>query len=183
MSVSRSRCQQVPTVTFVIALVLPYEGPRLAEESWILTIWGDIRVMLHHRGSDPLCYKAGQAIAQLIILPCSSVMPTPVEQLDDTSRGIGGFGSTDAVAPAVEPWGARSIHLAETQKRYGRTAPHTQSEYVDRNDPQQLHAPIDTRHDVMSTVTYYTDHRHRVLAAKQEKQATRHRTLCSARDD
>ena len=53
---------------------------------------GDVSVMLRYHGdSDGRClpfhYSAGQAIAQLIILPCSSASPTQVTALDSTTRG------------------------------------------------------------------------------------------------
>ena len=47
---------------------------------------GDINVMLRYNVPEPLQYNVGQAIAQLIVLPYSSVTPTPAAQLDDRSR-------------------------------------------------------------------------------------------------
>lgn len=54
--------------------------------------------------SGPILLRAGERVAQLVILP--AVFPTPVEadvSADETSRGAGGLGSTGTVAlPAEE---------------------------------------------------------------------------------
>ncbi|HMG34162.1 MAG TPA: dUTP diphosphatase [Blastocatellia bacterium] len=43
---------------------------------------------------EPFRIKRGERIAQLVIQRVEQVMAFQVEQLDDTSRGDGGFGST-----------------------------------------------------------------------------------------
>ena len=55
---------------------------------------GSIRVKLYNHTLDPYRFKAGDKIAQLVILPC--VMPhlELVDNLSPTDRGDGGFGST-----------------------------------------------------------------------------------------
>jgi len=40
-------------------------------------------------------FEPGKAILQLVILPIPKIEPTWVDELSDTSRGSGGFGSTD----------------------------------------------------------------------------------------
>ena len=42
------------------------------------------------------CYKAGDRVAQLIIMPYPEIEFEEVEELSDTDRGEGGFGSTGA---------------------------------------------------------------------------------------
>ena len=42
------------------------------------------------------CYKVGDRIGQLIIMPYPQVQFEEVEELSDTDRGSGGFGSTGA---------------------------------------------------------------------------------------
>lgn len=55
---------------------------------------GPIKVCLFNHGGSKYEVKAGDKIAQLVILPC--VMPhlELVNSLDDTDRGDAGFGST-----------------------------------------------------------------------------------------
>ena len=56
---------------------------------------GEIAVVLINHGKIPFTYKQENAIAQLIIyrheIPCLKL----VDNLDDTERGVSGFGSTD----------------------------------------------------------------------------------------
>ena len=42
------------------------------------------------------CYKVGDRVGQLIIMPYPQVQFEEVEELSDTDRGSGGFGSTGA---------------------------------------------------------------------------------------
>ncbi len=55
---------------------------------------GSIAVKLYNHTNEPYHFKAGDKIAQLVILPC--VMPhlELVDHLEETDRGDGGFGST-----------------------------------------------------------------------------------------
>ncbi|MDF9825994.1 dUTP pyrophosphatase [Ereboglobus sp. PH5-5] len=55
---------------------------------------GELGVVLLNTSQEPVLFKKGDRIAQFIIEKCA--YPTPVEagELDDTSRGAGGFGST-----------------------------------------------------------------------------------------
>ena len=55
---------------------------------------GSIRVKLYNHTHQPYKFKAGDKIAQLVILPC--VMPhlELVDSLEETDRGDNGFGST-----------------------------------------------------------------------------------------
>lgn len=55
---------------------------------------GSIRVKLYNHKHEPYQFKAGDKIAQLVLLPC--VMPHLefVDILEETDRGDGGFGST-----------------------------------------------------------------------------------------
>ena len=45
-------------------------------------------------GLDSLSYKVGDRIAQIIILPYPQVVFIESEELSETERGSGGFGST-----------------------------------------------------------------------------------------
>ena len=44
--------------------------------------------------SEPYTINPGERIAQLVILPVSLIEPVEVDELDETERGAGGFGST-----------------------------------------------------------------------------------------
>ena len=51
-------------------------------------------VYLHDHGSEPQTIEDGGRIAQLVITPYLFAEFEPVNELDDTTRGSGGFGST-----------------------------------------------------------------------------------------
>ncbi len=55
---------------------------------------GEYIVALHNDGSQPKVVKNGDRIAQLVVMPYLSVEFNEVDELDETDRGAGGFGST-----------------------------------------------------------------------------------------
>lgn len=55
---------------------------------------GSIKVPLHNDSGSLVSYDKHERIAQLIIQPYPEVTLTEVDDLDDTERGEGGFGST-----------------------------------------------------------------------------------------
>ena len=55
---------------------------------------GEIMVALHNHGSQMQTIANGDRIAQMIITPVITPAYTWAENLDDTNRGEGGFGST-----------------------------------------------------------------------------------------
>jgi dUTP pyrophosphatase len=55
---------------------------------------GEVMVLLIHLGTEAVVIERGMRIAQLVIAPVTQAVIEAVETLDDTSRGIGGFGST-----------------------------------------------------------------------------------------
>lgn len=55
---------------------------------------GEIMVALQNNGDQPYQICAGDRIAQLTITPVIQANISMVEDLDDTERGSGGFGST-----------------------------------------------------------------------------------------
>ena len=55
---------------------------------------GEVMIHLFNFGRDKVELKIYEAIAQLVILPCWTGQPEEVEDLDETKRGDGGFGST-----------------------------------------------------------------------------------------
>ena len=59
---------------------------------------GELGVILINLGEEPVQINAGDKIAQLIIETCHRCKFVEVADLNNTDRGVGGFGSTD-VAP------------------------------------------------------------------------------------
>ena len=55
---------------------------------------GELMVALHNHGDYTEEIFVGERIAQLLVMPYYKVMFTEVDSLDDTERGVGGFGST-----------------------------------------------------------------------------------------
>lgn len=55
---------------------------------------GEVRVVMANLGKEPFSVQKGMKIAQMLIQPVETLEIVEVEELDDTSRGEGGFGST-----------------------------------------------------------------------------------------
>lgn len=55
---------------------------------------GSIKVKLYNHGGYDYRVEAGDKISQLVILPVCKPELEVVESLEDTERGVGGFGST-----------------------------------------------------------------------------------------
>ncbi|MBQ9162061.1 MAG: dUTP diphosphatase [Clostridia bacterium] len=55
---------------------------------------GEIMVALHNHGDTDRTVSGGDRVAQLLIMPVEQAVFNVVDDLDDTQRGEGGFGST-----------------------------------------------------------------------------------------
>lgn len=55
---------------------------------------GEIKVPLHNHSDKRQIIDVGDRIAQLVIQPISLCTPVEVEELDETDRDVGGFGSS-----------------------------------------------------------------------------------------
>lgn len=55
---------------------------------------GDLGVLMINLGSEPVTIAHGDRIAQAVIAPVQRAAFTEVASLDDSTRGVGGFGST-----------------------------------------------------------------------------------------
>ena len=55
---------------------------------------GEVKVALINMGDDAFAVKNGDRIAQMVISPVIQAEIEPAEELSDTERGKGGFGST-----------------------------------------------------------------------------------------
>jgi dUTP pyrophosphatase len=58
---------------------------------------GEVLVPLINLGPEPYTLAHGTRIAQLVIAPVSRVTVVESDALDETARGVGGFGSTGMV--------------------------------------------------------------------------------------
>lgn len=55
---------------------------------------GEVKVILINLGEDDFVITRGERIAQLVVAPVTQPAFELVEELDETQRGTGGFGST-----------------------------------------------------------------------------------------
>lgn len=55
---------------------------------------GEVHVALHNHSAVPQTVNPGERVAQLLITPVYTPGFCQVEELDNTARGAGGFGST-----------------------------------------------------------------------------------------
>ena len=55
---------------------------------------GELKVILINHGSDAFAVRRGDRVAQLVLAPVTRASWLKVEELDQTLRGEGGFGST-----------------------------------------------------------------------------------------
>lgn len=55
---------------------------------------GEIIVALYNHSKETAVIQSGERIAQMVVTPFLSVQYEEVEELSDTKRGTGGFGST-----------------------------------------------------------------------------------------
>jgi dUTP pyrophosphatase len=58
---------------------------------------GEVKVPMINLGREPYVVKHGARIAQMVIAPVAHAKVVTVADLDDTGRGVGGFGSTGGV--------------------------------------------------------------------------------------
>lgn len=65
-------------------------SPGTIDESYV----GVIGVILMNLGEAPVTVYAGDRIAQLVVAPTTKVVPIEVNEIGETERGTGGFGST-----------------------------------------------------------------------------------------
>ena len=55
---------------------------------------GELAALVHNVTDLPFAVQPGDRIAQLVVTPVLRIEPQEVEELDETARGDGGFGST-----------------------------------------------------------------------------------------
>jgi dUTP pyrophosphatase len=55
---------------------------------------GELKVIMINHGNEPFPIKRGDRVAQIVPAPVQRARFAEVEELDETARGAGGFGST-----------------------------------------------------------------------------------------
>ena len=55
---------------------------------------GEVKVILINHGAEDFTIRRGERIGQLVVAPVVQAVWAEVESLDETVRGVGGFGST-----------------------------------------------------------------------------------------
>lgn len=55
---------------------------------------GELKVLLINHGVEPFAIQRGDRVAQLVLAPVVQAAWEEIEELDETARGAGGFGST-----------------------------------------------------------------------------------------
>lgn len=58
---------------------------------------GELKIILINHGAEPFAIRRGDRVAQLVLAPVVQASWLPVDELDETARGAGGFGSTGGV--------------------------------------------------------------------------------------
>ncbi|XP_042416862.1 uncharacterized protein LOC122005748 isoform X1 [Zingiber officinale] len=74
---------------------------------------GEVKILVHNFSNDTLSLKTGECIAQIILECCKTPMIMPVRELDNTSRGHKGFGSTSLSIKEQD----KEQRIAETTQR------------------------------------------------------------------
>lgn len=58
---------------------------------------GELKVILTNHGAEPFAIQRGDRVAQLVLAPVTRASWQVSEDLDETARGEGGFGSTGGI--------------------------------------------------------------------------------------
>ena len=64
---------------------------------------GEVQVILVNLGAEPFTVERGARIAQFVFASTMQATICEVANLDETSRGVGGFGSTGTGAEELTP--------------------------------------------------------------------------------
>lgn len=62
---------------------------------------GEVKVLLINLGDSPVTLERGQRIAQMVVAPVTRIKLINVGNLEETTRGSGGFGSTGLDGAAI----------------------------------------------------------------------------------
>ena len=106
---------------------------------------GEVQVILHNHGKNPYTVTSGDRIAQLILEKFESVPIQIVDQIESTTRGTNGFGST----------GVKSFHAKPTKELQAC----------------DLIMSLDEPYDIID-ITINTNHHHPILGFELSKDLT-----------
>lgn len=87
---SQTLCMQIISRSGLSAKYSIEKGAGLIDEMYR----GEIKIILYNHSNHDYYYKEGERIAQAIIMPVILPEIIEVNELDNTKRGLGGFGST-----------------------------------------------------------------------------------------
>ncbi len=62
---------------------------------------GELKVIMINHGAEPFPIARGDRVAQLVLAPVTQAAWDEVDELEETARGAGGFGSTGGHAKLV----------------------------------------------------------------------------------
>ncbi|OYX86963.1 MAG: deoxyuridine 5'-triphosphate nucleotidohydrolase [Rhizobiales bacterium 17-65-6] len=62
---------------------------------------GEVKVLLVNHGRDPFEVTRGMRIAQMVVAPVTRIKLAEIGKLEETARGVGGFGSTGLLGVPV----------------------------------------------------------------------------------
>ena len=122
------------------------------------------------------------------MVKCIPDVSCRVQQLDDTVRGDGGFGSTDVAVPLtsdpMHKWGKESLPLDVAQQEYDWLRDHssftkkdntkTVWKEIPHDDQQRLNEPLKV--NAPQITTYYANQKNEALAVHTERGAQSSRT-------
>ncbi|MBY0224525.1 MAG: dUTP diphosphatase [Hyphomicrobium sp.] len=78
---------------------------------------GEVQVLLVNLGERPFLVKRGERIAQMVVAAHADVKIKPVEDLSDTRRGSGGFGSTGKATSVAGPAKKKAVPKKASRTR------------------------------------------------------------------
>ena len=70
------------------------EFPEQKDFSSKILLFGEYSIILINLGHEPHTFEPGHKIGQLLVVPVARAEFIEVDELSDTARGEGGFGST-----------------------------------------------------------------------------------------
>ena len=83
---------------------------------------GEVKVIVINHGAQEFAIRRGDRIAQLVLAPVTRASWLPVDELDETARGEGGFGYDSLFIPEgyCETFGQLSAEIKNELSHRGR---------------------------------------------------------------
>lgn len=77
---------------------------------------GEIGIELENIGTEPFVLKKYSKIAQLVLCPVLEAQPLEVDELDETTRGANGYGSTGSMVQEKKSFSYNANGITEIRK-------------------------------------------------------------------